>query len=67
MSPHETELDLPVYMQESPAEACIDSGLLQCQGHGKDFLFLPGSVLESCTFKILSISSKLSILLAYNC
>ena len=29
----ETEPDLPVSVQGSPVEACVDSGLLQSQGH----------------------------------
>ena len=33
VSPQETEPDLPVSVQESPAEAWADSGLLQGQGH----------------------------------
>ena len=33
VTPQETEPDLPVNVQESPAEAWVDSGLLQGQGH----------------------------------
>ena len=33
VSPQETEPDLPVSVQESPAEAWVDSGLLWGQGH----------------------------------
>ena len=32
VSQQETKPDLPVNVQESPVEACVDSGLLQ--GHG---------------------------------
>ena len=32
-TPQETEPDLPITVQESPAEAWVDSGLLQGQGH----------------------------------
>ena len=31
--PQETEPDLPVSVQESPAEAWVNSGLLRGQGH----------------------------------
>ena len=31
--PQETDPDSPVSVQESPAEAWVDSGLLQGQGH----------------------------------
>ena len=33
MTPQETDPDLPVSVQESPAEAWVGSGLLQGQGH----------------------------------
>ena len=33
VTPQDTEPDLPVSVQESLAEAWIDSGLLQSQGH----------------------------------
>ena len=33
MSPQETEPDLPVTAQESPAEMWVNSGLLWGQGH----------------------------------
>ena len=33
MTPQETEPDLPVSVQESLAETCVDSGLLPGQGH----------------------------------
>ena len=33
MTPQETEPDLPVSVQEPPAEAWVDGGLLQSQGH----------------------------------
>ena len=33
MTPQETDPGLPVSVQESPAEAWVDSGLLQGQGH----------------------------------
>ena len=33
VTPQEIESDLPVTVQESPAEAWVDSGLLQGQGH----------------------------------
>ena len=33
VTPQETDPDLPVSVQESPAEAWVDSGLLQVQGH----------------------------------
>ena len=33
MTPQETEPDLPVSVQESPAEAWVNSGLLRGQGH----------------------------------
>ena len=33
VSPQETDPDLPVSVQESPAEVCVSGGLLQCQGH----------------------------------
>ena len=33
MSPQETDPDLPMSVQESPAEAWVGSGLLQGQGH----------------------------------
>ena len=32
-TPHETGPDLPVSVQESPAEAWVDSGLLRGQGN----------------------------------
>ena len=32
MTPQETDPDLPVSVQESPAEACVGSGLLQDWG-----------------------------------
>ena len=33
MTPQETKPDLPVRVQESPAEAWLDSGLPRGQGH----------------------------------
>ena len=33
MTPQETNPDLPVNVQESPAEAWVGGGLLQGQGH----------------------------------
>ena len=33
MTPQETNPDLPVSVQESPAEAWVGGGLLQGQGH----------------------------------
>ena len=33
VTPQETEPDLPVSVQESPAEAWVNSGLLRGQGH----------------------------------
>ena len=33
MTPKETDPDLPVSFQESPAEAWVSNGLLQGQGH----------------------------------
>ena len=33
VTPQETDPDLPVSVQESPAEAWVNSGLLQSQGH----------------------------------
>ena len=33
VTPQETEPDLPVSVQKSPAEAWVDSGLMRGQGH----------------------------------
>ena len=33
MTPQETDPDLPVSVQECPAEVWVSSGLLQVQGH----------------------------------
>ena len=33
MTPQETDLDLPVSVQESPADAWVSGGLLQRQRH----------------------------------
>ena len=33
MTPKETDLDLPVSVQESPADAWVSGGLLQGRGH----------------------------------
>ena len=42
MTPQETEPDLPVSVQESLAEAEVDSGLPQCQGTESNSLGSPG-------------------------
>ena len=33
VTPQETDPDLPVIVQESPAEACVSGGLMQSWGH----------------------------------